>query len=105
MGPVPGTQVHKLASCSLPQSTIAVEGWTVCSIHALPCVVQQSRGTTHKGHACCYLPQAVELPLKAAQTAAVLEVVHSAVGLVRSPVFITGTQVAGRGSGHWVVAD
>jgi hypothetical protein len=34
--------------------------------------------------------QAVELPLKAAQTAAILEVVHSAVGLVRSPVFITG---------------
>ena len=39
--------------------------------------------------------QAVELPLKVAQTAAVLEVVHSAMGLVRSPVAITG----GRGKG------
>lgn len=36
------------------------------------------------------LMQAVEVPLKVAQTAALLEVVHSAVGLVRSPIFITG---------------
>ncbi|KXZ56690.1 hypothetical protein GPECTOR_1g621 [Gonium pectorale] len=38
----------------------------------------------------------VELPLKVSQTAAILEVVHSAVGLVRSPVMITGMQVASR---------
>eukprot|EP00887_Chlorella_sp_A99_P006090 scaffold22.g6090.t1 len=37
-----------------------------------------------------------ELPLKMAQTAAVMEVVHSATGLVRSPVAITATQVASR---------
>ncbi len=34
--------------------------------------------------------QVAEVPLKAAQTAAVLEVVHSAAGLVKSPVAITG---------------
>ena len=34
--------------------------------------------------------QEVEVPLKWAQTAAVLEVVHSALGIVRSPVAITG---------------
>ncbi len=39
----------------------------------------------------CVCLQKAALPLKIAQTAAVLEVVHSAVGLVRSPVFITGT--------------
>lgn len=40
--------------------------------------------------------QAVELPLKVSQTAAIMEVVHSAVGLVRSPVGITAMQVASR---------
>jgi hypothetical protein len=34
--------------------------------------------------------QAVEVPLKICQTAAVLEVMHSALGIVRSPVAITG---------------
>ncbi|KAL6764037.1 tyrosine phosphatase-like protein [Haematococcus lacustris] len=42
------------------------------------------------------LYKAVEVPLKVAQTAAVMEVVHSAVGLVRSPVAITALQVASR---------
>ena len=48
---------------------------------------------THRADTRCRL-QAVELPLKAAQTAALLEVVHSAVGLVRSPVAITGVPAA-----------
>jgi very-long-chain (3R)-3-hydroxyacyl-CoA dehydratase len=39
---------------------------------------------------------AVSLPLKAVQSAAVLEVVHAATGLVRSPVAVTATQVASR---------
>ena len=33
--------------------------------------------------------QAAELPLKLVQTAAVLEIVHAATGLVRAPVFTT----------------
>lgn len=49
--------------------------------------------------------QAVEVPLKVAQTAAVMEVVHSAVGLVRSPVLITATQVASRLFVLWGVVD
>jgi very-long-chain (3R)-3-hydroxyacyl-CoA dehydratase len=40
--------------------------------------------------------QAVETPLKLAQTAAIAEVLHAGVGLVRSPVLITATQVASR---------
>lgn len=40
--------------------------------------------------------QTVEAPLKLAQTAAILEVIHAALGLVRSPVMITATQVASR---------
>lgn len=40
--------------------------------------------------------QEVELPLKVVQTAAVMEVLHSMVGLVRSPVSITAIQVASR---------
>jgi hypothetical protein len=39
---------------------------------------------------------ATELPLKVSQTAAILEVVHAATGLVRSPVGITAMQVASR---------
>ena len=44
------------------------------------------RGAAHSPH----LLQAVEVPLKVVQTAAIMEVLHSAVGLVRSPVMITG---------------
>eukprot|EP00879_Flechtneria_rotunda_P009963 GHRR01010419.1.p1 GENE.GHRR01010419.1~~GHRR01010419.1.p1 ORF type:complete len:212 (+),score=71.00 GHRR01010419.1:1640-2275(+) len=40
--------------------------------------------------------QAVDLPLKISQTAAVLEVVHAAAGIVKSPVAITAMQVASR---------
>ncbi|GAX77448.1 hypothetical protein CEUSTIGMA_g4893.t1 [Chlamydomonas eustigma] len=40
--------------------------------------------------------RAVELPLMVAQTAAIMEVIHSAVGLIRSPVSITAMQVASR---------
>ena len=38
----------------------------------------------------------MQLPLKISQTAALLEVVHAATGLVRSPVAITAMQVASR---------
>ncbi|KAF6254850.1 tyrosine phosphatase-like protein [Scenedesmus sp. NREL 46B-D3] len=40
--------------------------------------------------------KAVEVPLKLSQTAALLEVVHAATGLVKSPVGITAMQVASR---------
>mmetsp|Transcript_41646 Transcript_41646/g.124487 ORF Transcript_41646/g.124487 Transcript_41646/m.124487 type:complete len:218 (-) Transcript_41646:489-1142(-) len=40
--------------------------------------------------------KAVDLPLKVAQSAAFLEIVHSALGIVRSPLFITTTQVFSR---------
>ena len=38
---------------------------------------------------CCAV-QAVELPLKISQTAAIMEVVHAAARIVKSPVGITG---------------
>lgn len=41
---------------------------------------------------CCVLWQAVEIPLKISQTAAIMEVVHAAAGIVKSPVAITGRQ-------------
>lgn len=40
--------------------------------------------------------KAVEVPLKISQTAALMEVLHSAIRLVRSPVMITAMQVASR---------
>jgi Protein tyrosine phosphatase-like protein, PTPLA len=40
-------------------------------------------------HPLCWL-QVVGLPLRVAQTAAVMEVVHAATGIVKSPVAITG---------------
>ncbi|KAG1660348.1 hypothetical protein FOA52_014401 [Chlamydomonas sp. UWO 241] len=39
---------------------------------------------------------AVALPLMVSQTAAVMEIVHSAIGVVRSPLFVTATQVFSR---------
>jgi len=38
----------------------------------------------------------VEVPLKIAQTTAVMEILHAAVGIVRSPVIVTAIQVASR---------
>uniref|UniRef100_A0A1D1ZYW9 Very-long-chain (3R)-3-hydroxyacyl-CoA dehydratase n=1 Tax=Auxenochlorella protothecoides TaxID=3075 RepID=A0A1D1ZYW9_AUXPR len=40
--------------------------------------------------------QAVELPLEIVQTAAIAEVIHAALGVVRSPVLVTSMQVASR---------
>lgn len=42
----------------------------------------------YSGCLCC--TQAVELPLMVAQTTAIMEIMHSLVGLVRSPVAVTG---------------
>lgn len=47
----------------------------------------------------------MEAPLKVAQTAAIMEVVHSGVGLVRSPVFITGAGACLLGSERCCTAD
>jgi very-long-chain (3R)-3-hydroxyacyl-CoA dehydratase len=38
----------------------------------------------------------VELPLKVSQTAAIMEVVHAAAGIVKSPVAITGVTATTR---------
>lgn len=51
-------------------------------------MIQQSCTHVHTQHT-----QAVDFPLKVSQTAAIMEVVHSMVGLVRSPVGITGKQL------------
>jgi very-long-chain (3R)-3-hydroxyacyl-CoA dehydratase len=40
--------------------------------------------------------ESCELPLKISQTIAIMEVLHAMVGIVRSPVMITATQVASR---------
>uniref|UniRef100_A0A914H0L5 Very-long-chain (3R)-3-hydroxyacyl-CoA dehydratase n=1 Tax=Globodera rostochiensis TaxID=31243 RepID=A0A914H0L5_GLORO len=47
----------------------------------------------------------VELQLKIFQTAAILEIVHSLVGLVRSPVFTTLVQVFSRVTVLWLILD
>lgn len=49
--------------------------------------------------------QAVEVPLKIFQTAAILEALHCALGLVRASVFTTGMQVASRVGILWAVVD
>ncbi|GIL43270.1 hypothetical protein Vafri_1057 [Volvox africanus] len=66
-----------------------VLGWGYCLYLTVDTILVK-HGTTVD------LWKVVELPLKASQTAAIMEVVHSAVGLVRSPVAITGMQVASR---------
>jgi very-long-chain (3R)-3-hydroxyacyl-CoA dehydratase len=49
--------------------------------------------------------QKVEVPLKIAQTLALLEVVHAAIRIVRSPVLVTATQVASRIWILWGIID
>ncbi|PNW85014.1 hypothetical protein CHLRE_03g167924v5 [Chlamydomonas reinhardtii] len=66
-----------------------VLGWGYCLYLTIDTMLLK-KGTTAD------LWQVVELPLKVSQTAALLEVVHSAIGLVRSPVMITAMQVASR---------
>ena len=56
--------------------------------------------TTQAGGGLTDVWRAVEAPLKLAQTAAVMEVVHSALGLVRSPVAITGAALRGARAGR-----
>lgn len=48
---------------------------------------------------------AVELPLKYAQTAAILEVAHAALGIARSPVVVTAMQVSSRLMVVWGVLE
>jgi hypothetical protein len=70
-----------------------------------PCM--QPTLTTHAMRPPCHATpchaQAVEFPLKVSQTAAIMEVVHSLVGLVRSPVGITGEMSDMRCSAAWHV--
>ena len=40
--------------------------------------------------------ESVQMPLKVSQSVAIMEVLHAALGIVRSPVMITATQVASR---------
>lgn len=49
--------------------------------------------------------KAVELPLKVVQTAAVLEVLHSALRIVKSPVMVTAMQVASREFVLWGIVS
>ena len=49
--------------------------------------------------------EAVELPLKIAQTTALLEIVHAMTGLVRSSVFTTFLQVTSRIFLLWAICD
>ncbi|KXJ27736.1 very-long-chain (3R)-3-hydroxyacyl-CoA dehydratase 2 [Exaiptasia diaphana] len=62
-------------------------------------------GISHFVRQHCYkgLYSAVRIPLLIFQTAAILEVVHCAVGYVRSSVFLTGFQVASRLFLTWAV--
>ncbi|KAL3121438.1 hypothetical protein niasHT_006250 [Heterodera trifolii] len=55
------------------------------------------------GHSFPELYKNVEMELKIFQTAAILEIVHSVVGLVRSPVFTTIVQVFSRVTVVWLI--
>lgn len=63
-------------------------------------VLYQSVVTRSKGGDLWQVWQAVEAPLKLTQTAALLEVLHSLLGVVRAPVTTTAMQVASR---VWIV--
>ncbi|MEW5303599.1 MAG: hypothetical protein WDW38_009010 [Sanguina aurantia] len=68
-------------------------GWAYCLYLTYQVVILQHGGPAE-------LWTVLEFPLKIVQTSALLEVVHSATGLVRSPLAVTAMQVASR---QWVL--
>lgn len=68
-------------------------------------VLYLTLGTSLKGGGGENIFQAVGTPLKVVQTAAVLEVVHSLTGVVRSPVFTTAIQVVSRIWALWGIVS
>jgi len=77
-----GTGWAYILSLALPSVIAAALTWSVDSVsHALSCV---------------YDIEGLGLILNVVQSAAIMEIVHAAVGLVRSPVFVTALQVGSR---------
>eukprot|EP01024_Parvocaulis_polyphysoides_P061706 TRINITY_DN685_c0_g1_i4.p1 TRINITY_DN685_c0_g1~~TRINITY_DN685_c0_g1_i4.p1 ORF type:complete len:198 (-),score=9.49 TRINITY_DN685_c0_g1_i4:28-621(-) len=65
-----------------------VIGWGICLIKTMIAV--------YDGQGPPGVWEAVKVPLAVSQTAAIMEVLHAATGVVRSPLMATGLQVASR---------
>jgi len=76
-------------------NAVQVVGWSVILVKTVLGILS---GKSNE-----QLYNSVELPLQIFQTAAVLEVVHAVVGLVRSPVGTTAVQVWSRVTLVWLV--
>ncbi|GMN33978.1 hypothetical protein TIFTF001_004449 [Ficus carica] len=83
-----------VASCSLPKRVyLTLYNWVVLSgwVQVLYWAVRTLKESGHEG-----VYDAVERPLLLAQSAAVLEILHGLVGLVRSPITATLPQIGSR---------
>jgi len=76
-------------------NAVQVVGWSIILMRTVLGILN---GATNE-----QLYNSVELPLQIFQTAAVLEVVHAVIGLVRSPVGTTAVQVWSRVTLVWLV--
>ncbi|XP_033640598.1 very-long-chain (3R)-3-hydroxyacyl-CoA dehydratase 2-like [Asterias rubens] len=82
-------QVSGLATAYLViYNVVLCAGWTAVGVMGMRHYLQS------KSHIGVY--DAVEIPLKVFQTAAILEVVHCAIGIVPTSVMLTGFQVVSR---------
>eukprot|EP01026_Neomeris_dumetosa_P061405 TRINITY_DN57986_c0_g1_i3.p3 TRINITY_DN57986_c0_g1~~TRINITY_DN57986_c0_g1_i3.p3 ORF type:complete len:228 (+),score=9.62 TRINITY_DN57986_c0_g1_i3:50-733(+) len=77
----------------LGYNSALLSGWALCLIKMMISV--------YDGGSLPQVWEAIKLPLAISQTAAILEVVHSATGIVRSPLIATGLQVASRIGIFW----
>ncbi|KAJ3676421.1 hypothetical protein LUZ60_003833 [Juncus effusus] len=78
---------------TLKRIYLSVYNWAVFA-GWLQVLVFAIKALSESGHAAVY--DAVEKPLQLAQTAAVLEIIHGLIGLVRSPVSATLPQIGSR---------
>ncbi|XP_057541506.1 very-long-chain (3R)-3-hydroxyacyl-CoA dehydratase PASTICCINO 2 [Amaranthus tricolor] len=79
---------------------LSIYNWTVCFgwAQVLYFAVKTLRESSHE-----HVYDAVEKPLQLAQTAAVLEIIHGLIGLVRSPISATLPQIGSRLYVTWVI--
>eukprot|EP01025_Chloroclados_australasicus_P059962 TRINITY_DN762_c0_g1_i1.p4 TRINITY_DN762_c0_g1~~TRINITY_DN762_c0_g1_i1.p4 ORF type:complete len:228 (-),score=23.54 TRINITY_DN762_c0_g1_i1:257-940(-) len=77
-----------MSSYLLAYNSSLVLGWGICLIRSMAAI--------YSGEGLPGAWNAVKIPLGISQTAAIMEIVHAATGIVRSPLMATGLQVASR---------
>lgn len=79
-------------------------GWAIVLKMAVTTVIS-GEGSLWESLASVYSTEGLATFLNYSQTAALMEIVHAAVGLVRSPVVVTTLQVGSRIAALWAINE